>query len=129
MDIKIGTTYTADVVVTKENVARSLGSGLIDVFATPSMITLMEWAATKCIEPHLGEGQSSVGTAVNVSHSSATPIGMRVTATATVTAVDRRRVDFDVIASDECGEIGRGTHSRFVIDMEPFMAKTNAKGK
>ena len=125
--IEIGAQYTVETVVDSTNIASKVGSGLIDVFATPMMIAQMELAASSCIAASLDEGQASVGTKIDVSHSAATPIGMKVNATATVTCVDRRRVDFTVTARDEAGEIGSGVHTRFIIDVERFMEKTNAK--
>lgn len=127
MSIQAGRSYTVEVMVDKSNVASTVGSGLIDVFATPMMIAQMELAASSCISAHLEAGQASVGTSINVTHSAATPIGMKITATATVTAVDRRKVDFEVKAFDEHGEIGSGVHSRFIIDIDKFMEKTNSK--
>ncbi|MDR2932328.1 MAG: thioesterase family protein [Oscillospiraceae bacterium] len=129
MDIKVGTEYTSATTVDQSNIASAVGSGLVDVFATPMMIALMELAASECIKPFLESGQASVGTQVNVSHSDATPVGMKVFATAKVVAVDRRRVDFDVKMRDEAGEIGRGTHTRFIIDTEKFMTKAALKGR
>jgi len=127
MDIKLGTEYTAQTVVDKSNIASAVGSGLVDVFATPMMIALLELAASECLGQFLGEGQASVGTQINVSHSDATPVGMKVFATAKITGVDRRKVDFEVSARDEAGEIGKGTHTRFIIDTEKFMQKVQAK--
>ena len=127
MDIKIGTTATIETVVDKNNTAKTAGSGGLDVFATPYMIGLMENAACEAIHPLLPEGQTSVGTALDVKHSASTPIGMKVWASATVAAVDRRAVTFDVRAWDEKGEIGSGTHGRFVVDIDKFMEKTYAK--
>lgn len=123
MEVKIGTEYTAETIVDNSNIASAVGSGLVDVFATPMMIALMELAASECIKPFLEDGQASVGTNVNVSHNAATPVGMKVFATAKVTLVDRRRVEFDVVMRDEAGEIGRGTHARFIIDKDKFMSK------
>lgn len=127
MAIPVGATYTAETVVDESNIARTVGSGTVDVYATPMMVALFELAASQCIAGFLEEGQASVGTQINVAHSGATPIGMRVTATATVREVDRRRVEFDILVNDETGEVGRGTHTRFIIDCEKFMQKTNAK--
>ena len=127
MEIKIGTTATAETVVNENNTAKSAGSGGLEVFATPCMIGLMESAACKAIHPLLLEGQTSVGTALNVRHSASTPIGMKVWASATVTGVDRRAVTFDVRAWDEKGDIGSGTHGRFIVDVDKFMEKTCAK--
>ncbi len=128
-DITVGMTADASVVVDKTNVASAVGSGLVDVFATPQMIALIELAASNCIQPRLDDGQVSVGTYVRVDHSAATPIAMKVTATATVSAVDRRSIDFEVVVKDEVGEVGRGTHGRFIVDKAKFMAKAEAKGK
>jgi len=127
MDITVGATYTHTTEVTPSQTARVLGSGLVDVFATPMMIAFMELAASECIRPFLAPGQGSVGTSVNVTHDAATPVGMKVTFTATVTAADRRRVDFHVEARDEAGKIGGGDHSRAVIDTEKFMARVEEK--
>lgn len=127
MEIKPGTAYTAETTVDQRNIASALGSGLVDVYATPMMIALMELAASECIKPFLVAGQVSVGGHVNVSHIAATPPGMKVTATATVSAADLRRVDFDVVMRDEAGEIGSGTHTRFIVDKARFTAKANEK--
>lgn len=123
----IGASHTVTVEVDRDKLACSVGSGVLEVFATPMMIAAMEQAASELLAKHLQEGQTSVGTAVNIAHTAATPLGMRVTATATVTAVDGKRVDFDVSASDELGEIGHGTHSRFIVDAASFQQKTDAK--
>lgn len=127
MNIPIGTSHTSTVTVDRSNLASAVGSGLVDVFATPSMIALLELAASQCIQPFLDEGQASVGTQINVSHSGATPPGLEVRATATVTEVDRRRVEFAVVIEDSCGEVGRGTHTRFIIDIEKFTSKASLK--
>lgn len=125
--IPVGCTHTQSTVVNSSNVASAVGSGLVDVFATPMMIALLELSASNCIQPYLADGEASVGTQINVSHSAATPIGMTVSAIATVTAVDRKRVDFEVVVSDDAGEVGRGTHTRFIIDKEKFMARALEK--
>ena len=127
MEIKIGAAATVETAVDENNTAKSAGSGSLDVFATPYMIGLMERAACEAINPFLPEGQTSVGTAMDVRHSASTPIGMKVWASATVTGVDRRAVTFDVRAWDEKGEIGSGTHGRFIVDIDKFMEKTCSK--
>jgi len=127
MPIEIGINSTAETVVSDENLAVTIGSGDLRVFATPMMIALMEQAAATCIALHLGPGQSSVGTKVDVNHIAASVSGVKITATATVTAIDRRCVDFEVTASDGAGEIGRGTHTRFIVDADKFMQKAQAK--
>ncbi|MDR3149187.1 MAG: dihydrolipoamide acyltransferase [Oscillospiraceae bacterium] len=92
------------------------------------MIALMERAACECIAECglIADGQTSVGTAINAMHTASSPRGAAITATATITSVDGRKVEFDVAASDENGEIGRGTHSRFIVDAERFMTKARA---
>ena len=114
--------------VTPEMSAARVGSGLVDVFATPMMVALIEQTCYESVLPHLDEGQGTVGTLVNVSHVSATPIGMRVWCESELVEVDRRRLVFRVKAYDECGLIGEGTHERFVIDTAKFMEKLKSKG-
>lgn len=115
--------------VTEANTAATIGSGKVRVFATPMMIALIEKTAVLSVEPFLMDGQSTVGTRIEVSHLSATPIGMKVLAETEVTQVDRRRIVFSVKAYDEKGLIGEGTHERFVIDLESFQYKANQKSK
>jgi len=121
--IAIGRTGTASRIVTEQLTAKYVGSGSLDVFATPMMIALMEEAACECIASELTEGSTSVGTHINVTHVVASPLGVNITATAEVTAVDGRKVLFNVVAHDETSEIGNGTHERFIIDAEKFMKK------
>ena len=127
MPITPGLSHTAAVTVDEHNIASALGSGLVDVFATPMMVALLEQAASECIRPCLEAGQASVGTHLDVSHTAATPVGLKVFATATVREVDRRRVVFDISVRDEVEEIGRGTHTRFIIELERFMQKAAQK--
>lgn len=123
MELEAGLTYTSEVVVSDANSARHWGSGALDVFATPAMVALMENAAMNAVKEALPEGSDTVGTAVNVSHVKATGLGDTVRATATLTEVDGRRLVFAVTASDSKGEIGNGTHTRFVVDREKFLSK------
>ncbi len=127
MSIPTGITHSESVVVSEANLASAVGSGLVDVYATPMLVALCELAASNCVKPHLEAGEVTVGTKVDVEHSAASVTGMRVTATATVTAVDRRRVDFSLVVTDEAGEVGKGVHTRFVVDKEKFMAKALAR--
>lgn len=127
MSIPIGLEGRAETVVTQENTAEAMGSGLLPVFATPCMIALMENAASSSLLPYLAEGEGSVGVRLDVAHTSATPAGLKVWAVSKVTAVEGRRIDFEVSAFDERGEIGRGTHSRAVIQSERFMEKARRK--
>lgn len=127
MPITIGLKGRAESVVTEHNTASAVGSGLVPVFATPFMIAIMENAAVNALLPHLAEDEGSVGTHLDVSHDSATPIGMKVWAEAEVTAVEGKKITFSVSAFDEAGLIGKGTHQRFIIKPERFLAKTEAK--
>ena len=113
--------------MTAANVATTVGSGRVEVFATPMMIALIEKAAIMSVDPFLEKGQSTVGTQVNVSHVAATPVGMKVWAETEVVGVDRRRITFSVKAYDERGLIGEGTHERFVVEVEKFQAKAEGK--
>ena len=121
--MKIGDKGTVTVKVTKENCASAIGAGALDVFATPSMIALMENAACEAIKASLQPGESSVGTKVNISHLKASALEDTITATATLTEIDGRRLVFEVVANDSKGIIGEGTHERFIINAEKFLSK------
>ena len=125
--MQTGIIGTASTKVTSENTAATVGSGLLPVFSTPSMIALLELAACNCLEGQLDEGSTSVGTLLNIKHLAATPVGMDVRAEATLTEIDGRRLVFDIKVYDEVSLIGEGTHERFVVFAEKFLAKTNAK--
>ena len=125
--MNVGLKHTIKEKVTPDKTAATVGSGLLPVYATPAMIALMEKCASECVAPYIEEGKSSVGTMLNVKHLAASPIGIEITCTATLTEVDGRRLVFSLEASDEKGPIGEGTHERFVIDVERFMAKCNSK--
>ncbi len=104
-------------------------AALPQVFATPMMITAMENAALNAVRDYLDKGESAVGTAVDIRHLAATPVGHRVTAEATVTKVDGRRIWFEVSARDETEEIGNGTHERMVVDMARINKKLKEKAR
>ncbi len=128
--IPIGTKATATLVVRPEHLAsRFKDSMLPAVFATPMMILVMENAALDAIKPYLEPGESAVGTLVDVKHLAATPVGHEVRATAEVVRVDGKRIDYVVSASDEKGEIGKGTHQRIVIDLLSFNERLAKKSK
>ena len=129
MSITVGMKGCAQNVVTPENTADAVGSGLVPVFATPFMVALMENAAVNAVQSALDEGQGTVGTRLDLSHDAATPIGMKVWAEAEVIAVDGKKVTLVVKAFDEAGVIGSGTHERFVIAVERFLAKAQAKAE
>lgn len=125
--ITIGIKGHLEQVVTPEMSAARVGSGLVDVLATPMMISLVERTCNESVLSHLDEGQGTVGTLVNVTHTAATPIGMRVWCDSELVDVDRRRLVFHVKAYDACGLIGEGTHERFIIDTAKFTAKVKEK--
>ena len=127
MSVTVGLKGRAETVVTDANTAQAACSGALPVFGTPFMCALMEEAAWKSIAPHLEAGQSTVGTRLNVSHDSATPVGMKVWAETEITEVDGKRLVLTVAAFDERGPIGRGTHERFIVTDERFLAKCAKK--
>ena len=127
MSITVGLKGRAETVVSDSNTAQAACSGALPVFGTPFMCALMEEAAWKSIAPHLEPGQSTVGTRLNVSHDSATPVGMRVWAESEVAAVDGKRLSLTVAAFDERSPIGQGTHERFIVTDERFLSKTARK--
>ena len=118
---------TVNDIVTDNNTAVSVGSGSLAVYATPAMLALIEKAACVALEGVLNDGETSVGTLLNVKHIAATPVGMKVSATAELIERDGRRLVFNVTANDECGLIGEGTHERFVVNTEKFIQKTYSK--
>lgn len=128
-NIDIDSIGTAELKVSENDLAVNVGSGSLPVFATPTMIMLMEKAACNCLADFLEGDETSVGTEMNVKHVSATPCGMNVTAEAVLTEVNGRGFTFRVKASDEAGVIGEGLHKRFLVYGEKFTAKTNAKLK
>jgi fluoroacetyl-CoA thioesterase len=125
--LKTGIVGEAKVKVTPDNTAVKFGSGAVDVFATPAMIGLMENAAINAVDKLLPQGQATVGTKIESTHTAATPIGMEVTAKATLVELDRKRLVFKVEAYDEKEKIGEGTHERFIIDLEKFLQKAGQK--
>ena len=127
MSVTVGLKGRAETVVSESNTAQAACSGALPVFGTPFMCALMEEAAWKSIAPCLEEGQSTVGTRLEVSHDSATPGGMKVWAESEVTKVDGKRLELKVAAFDERGPIGQGTHERFIITDERFLAKAARK--
>ena len=125
--LEIGLKGYQEVMAAEDNSAKTMGSGTLDVFATPAMIALMEETAWKSIQPELEDGQGSVGIQLHVDHLAATPLGMKVRCESEVTAVEGRKIVFKVSAFDEVGLIGEGTHERFIVDNEKFQGKANKK--
>ena len=125
--VSAGQTATSTVTVTESNIAKTMKSGSLEVFATPAMCALMEEAAQAAVQPHLEEGEGTVGISLSISHDAPSPMGSTITAKATVTAVEGRKITFAIEASDGIGIIGKGTHERFVINNEKFMTKVGTR--
>ena len=125
--LKPGVVGRADLLVAEEHTAPRVGSGRVHVLATPVMINLIEAAALSAVEHLLPSGFQSLGTLLNVRHVAATPVGMRVTATAQVIAVEGRTIRFRVEARDEKERIGDGTHERVVVNVAKFDERVRRK--
>lgn len=122
-----GRVGSASVVVTEDRLAPSIGSGQAPVFASPAMIALMEAAAVACVEDALAPGQETLGIHLDVQHIAATPLGLDVTATAELIERDGRKLVFKVEARDTRELVGRGRHTRIIVDAERFRAKVASK--
>ena len=127
MEITVGMKGEAATLVEREDTAKEVGSGDLLVYATPCMVALMEGAACEAIAGALSDTQTTVGTALNIEHVSATPVGLEVRAEAEVTAVEGKVITFDVRAFDESGEIGKGTHKRVIVPAQKFLEKAYNK--
>ncbi|MCD8210757.1 MAG: thioesterase family protein [Prevotella sp.] len=125
--MEIGIKGYQEILVTPEKSARKIKSGTLEVFATPAMIALVEETAWKSVKDYLEPGQATVGTLLNISHLSPTPIGMKVRCETLLTNLDGRRLIFEVNIYDEKDLIGKGVHERFIIGEEKFQAKANSK--
>lgn len=113
--------------VTPENTAFALGSGELDVFATPALVALAEKTCWQSVAPYLEAGCGTVGTRMELDHSAPTPLGMTVTCESELLEVDGRRLVFQVRLRDEAGPVGSGVHQRFIIQNEKFLQKAQAK--
>ena len=125
--LRVGIEGEGRLTVTENDTAAAVGSGSLRVFATPAMAALMEKTALDSVAPFLEEGATTVGTALDIRHTAATPVGLEVVCRSTLTAVDGRRLVFSLSVEDACGPIGEGTHERAIIDCERFMKKCLAK--
>src|SRR5262245_38516426 len=127
MALEVGMCGEASLVVGEEHTAAAFGAGGVRVLGTPMLIGLMENAAWQLVQPELNEGETTVGTLVNVRHLAATPLGDRVTATAELVEIDGRRLVFHVTARDERHVIGEGTHERARVLLDRFLARFTRK--
>ena len=123
----IGLTNVVEDFVTEKNTALAIGSGSLKVFATPAMICLVEKAAAEVVEKNLPSELTSVGISLNAKHTAPTPCGMKIRVEVKIISVDGRKIVAEFFAFDERGEIGRGSHERFIVDRNKFQAKANAK--
>jgi len=121
--IKPGIIGQKEMIVQSKDSAKSFGSGLIEVFATPAMIALMEDTAQFSVQKFLPEGYITLGTAVNIKHLKATPIGMKVKCESKLVNVEGKKLVFEVTALDEKDQIGIGTHTRCIVNAQKFMDK------
>lgn len=127
MEITVGMKGEVSSFVEREDTAKEVGCGALLVYSTPCMVALMEGAACEAIADVLDESKTTVGTALNIEHVSATPVGMDVRAEAIVTAVEGKVITFDIFAYDEAGLIGKGTHQRVLVPTQKFLDKAYAK--
>ena len=120
-----GIKYTTELFVTAELTAEKMGSGDLPVLATPAMVAMMENAAMKCIADELAEDQTTVGIMMNTTHVKASPIGVKVYATAELTEIDGRKLTFKITAYQGQDIIGEAIHERFIVSRDKFLAKLN----
>ena len=123
MELKKGLSSQSSVTVSAGNTAAAMGSGDLDVFATPAMVALMENAAMKAVADALPEGSTTVGAEMNVTHIKPSGLGAEIVATAVLTGVGGRKLTFNVGARDAEGMIGEGIHIRYAVDRRRFMEK------
>ena len=127
MTLETGIRGEQSVLVTAANTAKTMGSGTLEVFATPALVALAEKTCWMSVADALGEGNGSVGTKLELEHTAPTPVGMTVTCESELVAVEGRKLTFKVALHDEKGPVGGGTHERFVVNDAKFAAKAEAK--
>ena len=125
--LQLGIKGKQELLVTDKDTAKAVGSGGLNVFATPAMIALAEKTALQSILAYLSEGESTVGTKLDISHIAATPVGMKVSCETELIEIDRRKLVFSVNVYDEVEKIGEGIHERFIVNDEKFMTKAESK--
>ncbi|ABR47129.1 thioesterase family protein [Alkaliphilus metalliredigens QYMF] len=128
-NLKEGMAAQVEITVAQKDTAQAFGSGGVEVLATPMMIGLMERAALTAVDPHLPDGFATVGTHLNVKHMGATPVGMKAYAEAKLIKVEGKKLTFEITARDEEEKVGEGTHERYIIPLEKFIARAKEKGE
>lgn len=129
MNLDVGMTHDVTYTVAEENTAATYGSGLVPTLSTPHLVAWMENVARDTVGPHLDEGQSTVGTRIDVRHLAPTPVGMEVRLHAELLEIDGRRLRFRIEAWDAVEQVGEAEHERFVIDWDRFMQRVEEKQK
>ncbi len=129
LNLKKGLKGVAQTVVNEENSAERFAKPMVPAFATPMLVSLMDLAAINSVKDHVPEGYISVATKISIAHLAATPLGMTVTAEATLIDIFQNRLTFEVTAFDEMEKIGEGTVERYIIDLEKFTKKMLARKK
>ncbi len=122
-NLKEGMNATVEKIVAEDDTAAKVGSGNMQVFATPMMIGLMENSALKAVDEHLGEGFATVGIHVDIKHLAATPVGMKVKAISKLVKIDGKKLLFEVEAYDEEKKIGQGNHTRYIVKIDEFLKR------
>ena len=125
--MKLGISNEKKIIVTGSLTAKAMGSGDLEVFATPAMIALMEGCAAESVSDYLDEGETTVGVSIQVKHLAATPIAMQVTCESVLKEMDGRRLCFELKVQDESGLIGTGVHERYIVNGDRFLKKTYQK--
>ncbi len=124
MTIPVGLKAEKEITVETKDTAKVLGSGGLDVYGTPAMIALMENVAMTMINSYVEEGNDSVGIKMNADHMKASPVGAKIKCEATISAVEGRKISYDIVCTDGTGSvIGKASHDRFVVDVERFLSK------
>lgn len=124
-NFKEGTSIIKELIVTESDTALKLGSGDLEVYATPAMIALMENTAKNLVMNELPSGYTTVGIEMNVKHIKASPVGANIKCNAVLIKADGKKLFFDIEANDDDGTIGKGTHIRYVVNADDFMKRTN----
>jgi len=127
--LQVGDSVTQNTLILDEHTAPHVGSGIAKVLATPVLVNLFEAAALAVIEPKLPDGTQSLGTRLEINHTAATPTGMTVEVTATLTRIEGKMVTFELLARDEVEQIGSGSHQRVIVDKQKFDLRVQAKSQ